>query len=1241
MDFRRLRRLICSAWIITCVLCSSVAATPQEAWQALHNLDIVKAKPLFEQELKKSPKDVTLMRGLLLAAYFDMDHETQAKMIKSMIAADPTNIYLMPVFEHVAADMTDWGDHFDLQYAIGEALVKNASPQLALVGRHMMASCFSATPAKHPSGWDAEMSCAPGFWVCGPFDDQSEIAAYRTVPSEGGPLDTSAEVIGKNGARCGWTYLDNVLSHDIFPGMAIENSEDMASLARTFFELPEDMEMLVLMGGAYHGRVLLDGTKVHDDPVYRNASEREGFRIKLRKGSHEIAVVVGGPEQATVFSVSIFGADYKPIKGFRWLRYASVKNDPSVSAIKMHPIFDQFDSAVATSSLPDSRFWKGVLRIYNGYARETVSEFEELYRQGSLSPLETWILYKALELNDEKPRAVEYLSRIKEKAAGPLVDLSWALDTIDDFEARLGACEELQKKYPDRYPIELLTAMRPVLSRDAKAILANLQALQTKYPRAVGTHQLMSSVYTNVVNDPESAYREFKAECDVSGQKNTYVMQAPYYLVAMGKFPEAIKAAREALASYAPTDGVLTILIDAYTKSHHDAELIPLFDSLRQRYPYNIEIHSALNKLYSTAGKYDEAREMLLEIHSLKPSAIAPYTDIDSLHNNIPYDSIFGTIDVMSLWDVEPSEAELAGSKTWSLLDRRQKLVFETGVVFNDIHTATVVLDKSAVESMQETRLPFNPKDSFTRLLVARRLRKGQPPLSGALNGQSVVFKDLQPGDAVELHYRFWSGNSGDLWHEFWNTYQVHASFYQRYWEYSVLSNRKDLNYRSAPPAPKPEIGDFCGYTKYTWKGEKYAGWRLDLSMLPPQADMCGQIWLSTMADWQVLGDWYQSVTDAILGENPRSNQLSDSLAAGLSSDRDKLAAFYRYIVLEIPYQTIQFNYHASMPHKPDDVLLNKWGDCKDKGMLLVQMLRHSGIQSWPVLVMTRNNGTAIPQPQFEFDHLIVSCVINDDTIFVDPTEIPFPATRSISHSTAAQPYLLIGAGRLGILGKLPDLKPEDSHWKAKLTLTPGQNGPMSFTYSRDFFNQEAGYIRERVRQYAASEYKKNLESSFSSEWGVSLSLDSLLHDSVQSTDTAFNELWYGTINLSVQKVGTTTIITPPTWSVVPKDVLPLLAVDGKRDFPVDLRDYVGRYEKVMEISVPAEYGKPKLPAPAHVKDSLFSLTYRPSWDDKNRKLTLSYDVRFFDGQCSLASFTKFAGQVIDVFESPLLFEKP
>ena len=67
IDFPSVRRLL-TAVVISFALCSIAHADQERAWQALHDLEIAEAKELFQQELTKSPKDLSVMRGLLLAA---------------------------------------------------------------------------------------------------------------------------------------------------------------------------------------------------------------------------------------------------------------------------------------------------------------------------------------------------------------------------------------------------------------------------------------------------------------------------------------------------------------------------------------------------------------------------------------------------------------------------------------------------------------------------------------------------------------------------------------------------------------------------------------------------------------------------------------------------------------------------------------------------------------------------------------------------------------------------------------------------------------------------------------------------------------------------------------------------------------------------------------------------------------------------------------------------------------------
>ncbi len=216
----------------------------------------------------------------------------------------------------------------------------------------------------------------------------------------------------------------------------------------------------------------------------------------------------------------------------------------------------------------------------------------------------------------------------------------------------------------------------------------------------------------------------------------------------------------------------------------------------------------------------------------------------------------------------------------------------------------------------------------------------------------------------------------------------------------------------------------------------------------------------------------------------------------------------------------------------------------------------------------------------------------------------------------------------------------DDSHRGIRITLSPLDTGEMALKLERTFYNQEAGFARYQLLGVDMADYKKNLETDYTSQWGVSMTVDSAQHDSIRTIDTLFKEVIYGSVALNVQTVGKTTILTPPTWSTIPKSLLPRLVSDGKREFPIDLRDRAGRYEKTMEINVPSRYGTPRPLDPVAIKDSLFTFTYRSTWDAKTRKLVLTYLVQISDGRCDLNRFMTFARKVIEVTESPLLFER-
>ena len=1211
-----------------------------EAWTALHNLQISEAKRLFTQELKKSPEEVALMRGLLLAAYFDMDHKVEAEMIKAIAEADPGGAYLMAIYRHLMAYMLEWRDRQELEKALGEAMLKDSVGPIRFFGEIAKRDLYKSTHNSFSGEGPFKSLFAPGCWLAGPFDNHSNIAAYRPIPGENAPLDTAAVTIGMRGARAGWSWLESDYFGDLFPTTAIEDESDIALHARFYFELPADMDILILFGGSFSFRVLLNGRKIDDDPIYRSVFVRSGYQTSLAKGIHELTVIPGSTTGGIGLRVAVRDPDYKPIKGLKWHRYAVVPKDSDIAATKINPVLDPLTALTDdTNADPDARYWKATTQIHGGFKREAVLELEALQAQENLTLLEYWTLYQALRSNNEESRALGILGYLKEHCSTPRSDAEWYELAIDNYEERINTLVELAEIYPDRPELEVRAAIRRFLDHDYDGYVSALRDLLDRYPEAVFIRHSLIWLYDNIMEDPSSSYNEFTRLCKETNQKFHLWVKSGDYLIAMGKYDEAIKAAKKLLRTFPLSEVALNQLMTACEWAQRTDEVEPILLDLKSRYPYNIETYSKLYDTYNRMGDYVKARGMLEQIHFLKPSAGKPYLHLDSLHNNFPYDSIFGTLDAETYWDVEPDEQELAGANYWNLIDRQQVIIFASGIIYNDIHYATVVIDQDAVEEKQEYRLDFDPDNAFNKLLLARRLRKGQPPLSGTTRGRRIVFKDLKPGDAVEIRYRKLYGSAGDLWKDFWNAYPANTGYYQRYWEYSILTNRDDISHLTISPAPEPDSSTHCGFTKISWRDEKCPGLHTELELLPPEADISGRIFISTLSDWETLRRWFKSISAAILDENPRADKLALELTSGLGTEREKLEAIYKYIAVEVPYQTIGFDYDAAVPTKPDEVLVRRWGDCKDKTHLLIKMLHKVGIEAWPVLVMMRNNGTRLPMPLFGFDHMIASCIIDNDTVFTDISDIPFYPDRSNSVLMANQPCMSITDQRVEAPGRMPPIRPDDYYTRHKMEIKPQPDGDFNFTHKATFYNMNAGYRRNNLKGFTLSSLKAALESAYSENLGVELAIDSIAIDSITAIDTAFHERYIGKISLKKQTIGDLTIVNLPDWSMIDEGFLTRLTHDGMREYPIDLRYLVRHYEHEMSLFVPEEWGEPRLNDPLVLTDSLFEFSYRVDWDNKARRFDVAYMLLCRDGHTELENFLDFARRVIEAYKQPLVLE--
>ncbi len=242
--------------------------------------------------------------------------------------------------------------------------------------------------------------------------------------------------------------------------------------------------------------------------------------------------------------------------------------------------------------------------------------------------------------------------------------------------------------------------------------------------------------------------------------------------------------------------------------------------------------------------------------------------------------------------------------------------------------------------------------------------------------------------------------------------------------------------------------------------------------------DVVPQFVVAEKKSWADIRVWYQRLFESALSADGSIVDTAARLSDGLESETKILEAIHNFVATKVRYVGLEHGDSAYVPHPTSTTLGRRYGDCKDKAALLIDLLHHVGIEMSPVLVSTtrRETGKLVVPTRNYFDHLIVCGTLSNGREYcLDGTD-PYTGIESLSGWVQ-------GAVALPIVGdSTPTRLPASRYaWVMRedlgLTLTETgdlqERGGMEYggTYGTSIRRNLSGLSSEELQDWAVKDY--------------------------------------------------------------------------------------------------------------------------------------------------------------------------
>lgn len=216
---------------------------------------------------------------------------------------------------------------------------------------------------------------------------------------------------------------------------------------------------------------------------------------------------------------------------------------------------------------------------------------------------------------------------------------------------------------------------------------------------------------------------------------------------------------------------------------------------------------------------------------------------------------------------------------------------------------------------------------------------------------------------------------------------------------------------------------------------------------------------------WENKGKWFHQLAEGRGNLLPADKQKVKELTAGCTSDKEKIAALYKYLGDKTRYVSIQLGIGGWQPMSAEEVGKTGFGDCKALTNYMQALLKEAGIESCQTIISTRYSELLKDFPNMhQTNHVILTIPQADGSNMVVECTNPQLPLGFISGDYAGHQALQVVNG-VGKLIRIPEYTPDSNYEKIVADVQLQADGKSVVKFSDDHYGDRYDAVRSIVYQ--------------------------------------------------------------------------------------------------------------------------------------------------------------------------------